>query len=223
MNEALLAEDEPVSRAFLLEALQALGWRCEAVADGANALARALARRYDLLVLDLNLPGLDGASVLARLREGDQAASHCTAALALTADHDPALHERLREAGFVAVATKPITLDALARAIDLACGTSACAVWDEAAALRASGGQAAVVAALRALMRRDLPAQRRAIASAWQDGDLGAARAELHRLRAACGFCGAAGLAEALDALHRADTPAHRQATLVAIDALLAS
>ena len=223
MNEALIAEDEPVSRRFLDEALQLLGWQCSVVEDGAAALALASTRRFGLLVFDVNLPRLDGITLLSRLRADPQAASHNVPALALTADHDPLLRERLLQQGFAAVGHKPIGLEELARRIDAATGTtSRVPVWDDAAALRAAGGQAAIVTTLRDLMRRDLPAQRETIARAWERDDAAAAHAELHRLRAACGFCGAARLAQAIDAAHRSGTAANRAAVIAQIDALLA-
>jgi two-component system OmpR family response regulator len=200
MNEVLLAEDEPVSRAFLDEALRTLGRRCEAVGDGDAALARATARRYDLLLLDLHLPGLCGDAVLAQLRASPAAASRDAAAIALTADPDPALHQALRRQGFAAVGTKPLALAALARLLDVVSEAGA-PRWDDAAALRATGGDAGMLATLRRMMLEDLPRQRRSIADALARGESAAAQAELHRLRAACGFCGATALAARTEAL----------------------
>jgi CheY-like chemotaxis protein len=223
MNDVLLAEDEAISRCFLEEALQLLGWRCAVAEDGATALALATARHFDLLVFDLNLPQLDGLALLTQLRASTQAASHATPALALTADHDPSLAARLRRQGFAQVGHKPLTLQQLSNhiaAIGMASATAQ--VWDETAALRSSGGDAAIVASLRTMMRRELPAQRARIERAWREGDEHGARDELHRLRAACGFCGARQLAEALDAAHQDSSPARRRAVIAAIDAVLA-
>ncbi|MGH8155688.1 MAG: response regulator, partial [Rhodanobacteraceae bacterium] len=66
----LLAEDDPVSRAFLEDAIRACGGEPEACADGVSALQRARAERWDLLILDHRLPGLDGDKILAALRAG---------------------------------------------------------------------------------------------------------------------------------------------------------
>ncbi len=86
MHAILLAEDESVSRRFLEDALDALGQRCESVMDGAQALDAARARRFDLLLLDLNLPELSGPEVLSQLRSSADAASRHAPAIALTAD-----------------------------------------------------------------------------------------------------------------------------------------
>ena len=209
MNEVLLAEDEPVSRRYLSEALQSLGYRCVAVADGTAALELARARRFDLLIMDVNLPELSGQEVLERLRQDKAAASHRTVAVALTADNSPGLQQRLRDVGFVEVGTKPIALGPLDALLHAAWRHAPPpeppepkVVWDDETALRASGSQGNI-ASLRELMLKELPAQRTTIVTAIDEGDLAAARNELHRLSAACGFCGATALANATDDLHR--------------------
>ena len=64
----LLIEDEPRILAFLRRGLEAQGFSVDGAADGADGLRRARARRYDLVVLDLMLPQLDGFEVCRRLR-----------------------------------------------------------------------------------------------------------------------------------------------------------
>lgn len=236
MNEALLAEDEPVSQHFLMEALALLDWRCSAASDGNAALALAQSRRFDLLVLDLNLPNISGPELLARLRADPDAASRDAPALALSADPDPELEPRLRLRGFAAVGRKPIAVDALAalvsncldpQAIPSLPAAPPMAVWDDAAARRATGGQDDIVLALRELMRRELPVQRSRLLAALAIDDRATARAELHRLKAACGFCGAAALSDAIDRTHAAllspepVTPTHLAMLEAAIDQVL--
>jgi CheY-like chemotaxis protein len=206
MNEVLLAEDEPVSRRFLVDALGALGFDCTAAIDGSDARVLAFEHRFDLLLLDVNLPLLDGPALLAQLRGDRRAASHAAPAIALTADPDRVTHRQLQRRGFAAVGRKPIALEQLATLLDLARSDDGGERippprWDDAAALSATGGQREAVDALRALMLRELPGQRVRIIAALDVGNADAARAELHRLRAACGFCGAAALSAAVDAL----------------------
>jgi DNA-binding response OmpR family regulator len=64
----LVVEDEPRILAFLTRGLSAEGFTVDAVADGVQALHRLRARAYDLAVLDLLLPRLDGLTVLRELR-----------------------------------------------------------------------------------------------------------------------------------------------------------
>lgn len=65
----LLVEDDRDLADLLGLHLRDAGYHVEAVADGALALQRALAERYDLIVLDLMLPGLGGVEVCRQLRE----------------------------------------------------------------------------------------------------------------------------------------------------------
>ncbi len=68
----LLAEDEPELATWLARALERSGLLTDWVSDGRDVLPSLAARRYDALVLDLGLPGLDGHQVLAALRATDQ-------------------------------------------------------------------------------------------------------------------------------------------------------
>src|SRR6476619_7686851 len=65
----LIVEDEPAIAEAVEYALKAEGFEVEAVDDGNSALEQARARPYDLLVLDLMLPGLSGVEVCRRLRD----------------------------------------------------------------------------------------------------------------------------------------------------------
>jgi DNA-binding response OmpR family regulator len=65
----LIVEDEPAIAEAVEYALKAEGFDVEAVDDGNAALAQARAQAYDLLVLDLMLPGLSGVEVCRRLRD----------------------------------------------------------------------------------------------------------------------------------------------------------
>ncbi len=66
MNRILIAEDEQRIADFVEKGLRAEGFQTHAVPDGHTAVE--LARDFDLLILDLGLPGLDGFSVLRRIR-----------------------------------------------------------------------------------------------------------------------------------------------------------
>jgi DNA-binding response OmpR family regulator len=65
----LVVEDYPPLRLSLTRGLREAGYAVDAVADGEQALAYAEAGDYDLIVLDIMLPVVDGLSVLRRLRE----------------------------------------------------------------------------------------------------------------------------------------------------------
>ncbi len=201
----LLAEDDAVSARFLREALMLLGAHVETVADGPAALAAASARRFDLLLLDLGLPGLDGAGVLRALRTREGAASRAARALATTAGRPDAA--RLAAAGFTGLLRKPARVDDLAAVLGghvaVADDPKPRPVLDDAAALAALGDPEAVTD-LRRLLAAELPAQVSALHAALRATDSRAARAILHRLHASTRFCGAAALAAAGNRLGQA-------------------
>lgn len=201
----LLAEDDPVSARFLTEALRLLGCTVVHASDGSAALACATRERFTLLLLDLGLPALDGAGVLAALRATPGAASRDVRALATTADRDPTRLAALRAAGFEGVLCKPLDLDTLAaalRALPLTADTGVADAppLDDAAALRALGSHDAV-ADLRELLASELGGQLAAIRRALGEAAPAQALDILHRLKASTRFCGATGLAVAVDAL----------------------
>jgi len=68
MSRILIAEDEQRIASFIAKGLAAEGFGTETVADGAQAVEYARSGQYDLLVLDIGLPKLDGFSALRRLR-----------------------------------------------------------------------------------------------------------------------------------------------------------
>ena len=68
MNRILIAEDEPGIASFLEKGLRAAGYTTLTVDDGLGAAAVARDDNFDLLILDLGLPGRDGHQVLAEIR-----------------------------------------------------------------------------------------------------------------------------------------------------------
>ena len=65
-----MVEDEPNIRELVCLHLGLEGYVCEGVGDGQAARRRAESERYDLLVLDLMLPGLDGVALTRAVRNG---------------------------------------------------------------------------------------------------------------------------------------------------------
>ena len=64
----LIAEDDEALARFVRQGLEAEHYAVDVVADGEQARTVAIERAYDIVILDLNLPKLDGVSVLRQLR-----------------------------------------------------------------------------------------------------------------------------------------------------------
>lgn len=71
MSAILIAEDEPRISSFVEKGLRAAGFSATVVSTGPDALEHALSGSYDLILLDIGLPGIDGFEVLRRLRARD--------------------------------------------------------------------------------------------------------------------------------------------------------
>jgi DNA-binding response OmpR family regulator len=72
VTHILIVEDEPRFSSFLEKGLRAAGYACSVSSDGAQALALAQTGDFDLVLLDIGLPTIDGHEVLRRLRAHDQ-------------------------------------------------------------------------------------------------------------------------------------------------------
>jgi two-component system alkaline phosphatase synthesis response regulator PhoP len=87
-RRALVVEDDPDIVELLVHYLSADGWAVDALADGRRALDRARAGGYQLVILDLQLPGIDGLTLCAELRR--EAATRDLPVVMLTARGDEA-------------------------------------------------------------------------------------------------------------------------------------
>ena len=73
MARILLAEDDDSMRAFLAKSLERGGHDVDAVGDGVDALAALISTRFDLLLADIVMPGLDGIELARRAVADDPA------------------------------------------------------------------------------------------------------------------------------------------------------
>jgi len=71
-NKVLVVDDEPGVRTSLVRALGLEGFGVAEASDGEQALEEVAERAYDVLVLDISMPGLDGLEVCRRLRRGGE-------------------------------------------------------------------------------------------------------------------------------------------------------
>jgi DNA-binding response OmpR family regulator len=109
MARILIAEDEPRIATFLEKGLRANGYVTSVVEDGPSAVQRARDNDYDLLVLDLGLPGLDGIDVLEQLRRRGETLP----VIILTARNEPGSTVTGFESGADDYVIKPFRFDEL--------------------------------------------------------------------------------------------------------------
>lgn len=116
MKRILVAEDRPSSRELICTVLESAGYEVLQAEDGEEALEKARQNAVDLIILDLQMPKLDGFGVLSSLRRDARWAA--TPILALTASAMQGDRERALEAGFSAYIPKPVDLRALRAEIE---------------------------------------------------------------------------------------------------------
>ena len=115
MSKILVADDNMASRELIREVLEMSGYDVVEAADGAEAVLRARESTPDLLLVDIQMPRLDGYGVLRELRADARLAS--LRVVALTAFAMQGDRERAMDAGFDGYITKPVDLAALRREI----------------------------------------------------------------------------------------------------------
>ena len=109
----LVTDDNPANRELLKMQLETLGYQADLAADGSAALGRFMEQAYDLVITDVNMPGMDGYAVARCLRaQGAQ-----VPIIAYTAHVGAQEHQQCRDAGIDAVLVKPLLLGKLDAAI----------------------------------------------------------------------------------------------------------
>lgn len=108
----LLVEDNPVGRLVASGFLKAMGHQVTLAEDGAAGLALAAARRFDLIVMDVQMPTMDGHAATRAIRRLDGAAGRVPI-VALTAGDAAGDDARCREAGMDACLHKPVSMGSL--------------------------------------------------------------------------------------------------------------
>ena len=121
-RKILLAEDNGVNRMIFGAILSGGGYRVTAVGDGEAALEAMVSEDFDLLLLDLNMPKIDGVEA-ARLYRLARAGHFRAPILALTADASARRRAECEAAGMAACLVKPIAAEALLAALDAALRT----------------------------------------------------------------------------------------------------
>ena len=115
--KVLLVEDSPRLQRSLAAGLRRAGFLVDVSADGGDGLWHALSGEYAVVILDLMLPGLDGLSVLQRLRQDESS----SAVLILTARDTVADRVRGLELGADDYLVKPFAFDELLARVRALC------------------------------------------------------------------------------------------------------
>jgi CheY-like chemotaxis protein len=122
---ALVAEDNDINALLARKMLERLGWKVERVATGAAAVERSEAARFQLVLMDVQMPVMDGYEATRRIRAREAEFGGHLPIVALTANAMKGDEEVCRQAGMDRYVTKPIQAEALELAIAQALATAA--------------------------------------------------------------------------------------------------
>src|SRR6201982_989939 len=116
--EILVVDDDAMSRRVLAQLLNAGGYNCRVSKDGSEALETIHARPPSLLLLDFDMPGLNGAEVLRRLRSDQDPTVAQIPAIMLTAHGSEQSEVSCLQAGADDFVTKPVNASVLRARIE---------------------------------------------------------------------------------------------------------
>jgi len=115
----LVVEDNPKNMKLVRDVLQATGYRILEATTGGRAVELASEHRPDLVLMDIQLPDIDGVEALVRLRADERTAA--IPVLALTAQAMEGDRERFLAAGFDGYVSKPVDIVALVATVKQHC------------------------------------------------------------------------------------------------------
>lgn len=182
----LLAEDNLVNQKVAARLLERLGHTCQIVDNGVALLERWRAGVWDVLLIDLQMPEMDGETAIRLLREEERARpGPAQPTVAMTAHAMQGDKERCLQMGFDGYIAKPISQERLAEEIArvLPRHDDPSAFPDEARLLKQCADDPVLVQELLALFGEGLEEAMKAITLAIDNDDREALRRAAHKLR----------------------------------------
>jgi CheY-like chemotaxis protein/HPt (histidine-containing phosphotransfer) domain-containing protein len=217
----LLAEDNEINQQVAVGMLEAMGHRVDVVSDGAEAVTAAKTANYDLILMDCQMPRMDGFEATAAIREASPPHRR-VAIVAMTANAMQGDRERCLAAGMDDYLAKPVNRDRLAEAVDRWLQPDQRSSVSALSALSAAPDEPVQpfnMLQLESIVGRDVTLKRRylelfehttrplltRLGDAVRSRDPNAVRRAAHELKGSCGSIGAAPMADLSGQLERLD------------------
>ena len=199
----LVADDNPVNQTVAAGILQKLGHRISLASNGREAVTAAREQKFDLVLMDVQMPELDGLAATARIREAEAGTARRTPIAAMTAHAGDGDRERCLAAGMDDYVSKPISKEKLMDVIGRIPGESAPGPGNDVATtsqqeafnceslLKNFDGDRELLARVSAIFRETAPALLQQLKEAVAVEDLAETARVAHTLRGAMGNIGA--------------------------------
>ena len=164
----LLVEDNPINQKVEMKMLEKMGHLPTVARDGREALAALETASFDLVFMDVQMPGMDGLTATRKIREREKQAGGHTPIIAMTAHAMNGDQERCLAAGMDGYLTKPVSSPQIAEAIARVLGFAKPVTrksqtrethmgWDRAGALERVEGDEGLLAELVQVFLDELP------------------------------------------------------------------
>ncbi len=220
----LLVEDNPVNAKVALLLLQRLGHKSSHVGNGLEALKRLSQERFDVVLMDLEMPGLDGLATTKAIRSGQAGEeSKSLRIVAMTAHAVSGYMQRCREAGMDGFLAKPVDIVALRS--ELGAGPDGMSheslepaqhrdspLLNMKSALERLDGEQDILQVLFESFARELPRQMAELVFAARTGNRQLLGQRAHALKGGCSTIGAESCAELCHTLEQASEAEHMDA-----------
>ncbi len=201
----LLAEDNVVNQRVAVRLLEASGHAVTVANHGGEALEALAAVPFDLVLMDVQMPEVDGFEATRSIREREAGTGRRTKIVAMTAHAMKGDRELCLAAGMDDYVSKPVQKGELARVLAWAAGAAATAApgadlppaLDRRTALKQLGGDEELFAEIAGLFVADAPGLLDAIRAGVEAGDADAVKRAAHTLKGSSGCVGGTHVAAA--------------------------
>jgi CheY-like chemotaxis protein/HPt (histidine-containing phosphotransfer) domain-containing protein len=209
--QVLLAEDNPVNQTLAMKILERLGHKVQVVNNGKEAIERAQGEEFDLILMDVQMPEMDGLEATTAIRSAEVGTGKHLPIVAMTAHAMKGDREKCLSAGMDEYLSKPIRIDELKQAISRAAQKRHMGQSFQHSPFRAIGqlellldsvmGDRALLAEMAELWLADSTKQERQIQEGLDSGDVMMVQRAAHALKGSVGTFQASAAQEAANQL----------------------
>ena len=225
-KEILVVDDNEINLKLISTLMRERGAQVTEACNGQEALSLAENNNYDLIIMDIHMPGMKGTEASRRIREKQRSNDHYTPIIALTADAVPSTRTQIEEAQMDAYLLKPIDEKQIWVTIDSVLDqseptnfqhqpyqrwyksstpeTKDLPIRDMQKALSITGGDKKLADDMLKQLKIELPSHLQAIQNAFTDQDWEALREITHKLHGSTSSCGVSALDHAVQQLDSA-------------------